>query len=55
MLLNLGSQGGPTDASSSLARKIDDTVGPGKSGIAFVTGNGGRRRHGHQSSAERQQ
>jgi hypothetical protein len=40
MLLNLGSQIGPTDGSSSLARKIDATVGPGKSGIAFVTGTG---------------
>lgn len=40
MLLNLGSQGGPTDGTSALCRKIDDTVGPGKPGIAFVTGPG---------------
>ena len=29
MLLNLGVQGGPTDGTSDLARKIDATVGPG--------------------------
>ncbi len=40
MLLNLGSTGGPTDGSSSLARKIDATVGPGKPGLVFVTGPG---------------
>ncbi len=40
MLLNLGSTGGPTDGSSSLARKIDATVGPGKPGLIFVTGPG---------------
>ena len=40
MLLNLGSQGGPTDGTSSLARKIDATVGPGKPGLIFVTGPG---------------
>jgi hypothetical protein len=40
MLLNLGSQGGPTDGTSSLARKIDETVGPGKPGLVFVTGPG---------------
>jgi hypothetical protein len=40
MLLNLGSQGGPTDGSSSLARKIDSVVGPGIPGLVFVTGTG---------------
>jgi len=40
MLLNLGSQGGPTDGTSSLARKIDATVGPGIQGLVFVTGTG---------------
>jgi len=40
MLLNVGSQYGPTDGTSALARKIDDTVGPGKPGIVFVTGPG---------------
>jgi hypothetical protein len=40
MLLNLGSQGGPTDGTSDLARKIDATVGPGKPGLVFVTGAG---------------
>ena len=38
MLLNIGSVGGPTDGTSKLARKIDATVGPGKPGLAFVTG-----------------
>jgi subtilisin family serine protease len=40
MILNLGSQGGPTDGTSELCRKIDDTVGPGKPGLVFVTGPG---------------
>jgi hypothetical protein len=40
MLLNLGSILGPTDGSSSLARKIDDTVGPGHPGLIFVNGTG---------------
>ncbi|HQQ75992.1 MAG TPA: S8 family serine peptidase [Thermoanaerobaculia bacterium] len=40
MLLNLGSQGGPTDGTSSLARKIDATVGPGIPGLVFVSGPG---------------
>jgi hypothetical protein len=40
MLLNLGSQLGPTDGTSALCRKIDATVGPGKPGIVFVTGPG---------------
>ncbi|MEO0468006.1 MAG: S8 family serine peptidase [Bacteroidota bacterium] len=40
MLLNLGSTGGPTDGTSSLCRKIDEVVGPGKDGIIFVTGSG---------------
>ncbi|MBN9691975.1 MAG: S8 family serine peptidase [Verrucomicrobia bacterium] len=38
MLLNIGSVGGPTDGTSALCRKIDATVGPGKPGLAFVTG-----------------
>ena len=38
MLLNIGSVGGPTDGTSTLARKIDATVGPGKPGLVFVTG-----------------
>jgi subtilisin family serine protease len=40
MVLNIGSQGGPTDGTSDLCRKIDETVGPGKTGIVFVTGPG---------------
>ncbi|HEU4386717.1 MAG TPA: S8 family serine peptidase [Blastocatellia bacterium] len=40
MLLNIGSQGGPTDGTSDLCRKIDQTVGPGKPGIIFVSGPG---------------
>jgi hypothetical protein len=40
MILNLGSQNGPTDGTSALARKIDDMVGPGKPGIVFVSGPG---------------
>jgi len=40
MLLNLGSQGGPTDGTSELCRKIDATVGPGIPGLVFVTGPG---------------
>jgi minor extracellular serine protease Vpr len=40
MLLNLGSIIGPTDGSSSLAQKIDDTVGPGHAGLVFVNGTG---------------
>ena len=40
MLLNLGSIGGPTDGTSALSRKIDDTVGPGHPGVVFVTGTG---------------
>ena len=38
MLLNIGSVGGPTDGTSKLCRKIDATVGPGRPGLAFVTG-----------------
>jgi minor extracellular serine protease Vpr len=40
MLLNLGSQGGPTNGLSDFARKIDATVGPGIPGLVFVTGSG---------------
>lgn len=39
MLLNLGSQGGPTDGTSSMARKISETVGAGIPGLVFVTGS----------------
>ncbi len=38
MLVNSGSVGGPTDGTSALSQKIDATVGPGKPGLAFVTG-----------------
>ena len=38
MLLNIGSVGGPTDGTSTLARAIDATVGPGIPGLAFVSG-----------------
>ncbi len=40
MVLNIGSQGGPTDGTSELCRRIDETVGPGKPGLIFVTGPG---------------
>ena len=40
MLLNLGSIGGPTDGTSALSRKIDETVGPDHPGVVFVTGTG---------------
>ncbi len=48
MVLNVGSQGGATDGSSELCRKIDQTVGPGKPGLIFVTGpgdEGTKRKH----------
>ena len=38
MLLNIGSQGGPSDGTSELCRKIDETVGTGKPGLVFITG-----------------
>lgn len=40
MLLNLGSQGGPTDGTSDISRKVDATVGPGIPGLVFVNGSG---------------
>ena len=40
MLLNLGSIGGPTDGTSALSRKIDETVGSDHPGVVFVTGTG---------------
>ena len=49
MVLNIGSQGGPTDGTSPLCKKIDATVGPGKAGLIFVTGpgdEGQNRKHG---------
>jgi len=38
--LNVGSQGGPTDGTSELCRKIDATVGPSIPGVIFVSGPG---------------
>lgn len=40
MTLDLGSQSGPTDGSSSLCQKIDSTVGAGIPGLIFLTGAG---------------
>ena len=40
MLLNLGSIGGPSDGTSALSRKIDESVGPDHPGVVFVTGTG---------------
>jgi hypothetical protein len=40
MLANVGSQQGPTDGTSALARGIDAAVGPGIPGLVFVTGPG---------------
>ena len=40
ILLNVGSVGGPTDGTSTISRKIDDTVGPNHPGVVFVTGTG---------------
>jgi minor extracellular serine protease Vpr len=40
ILMNFGSINGPTDGTSQLSRKIDDTVGPGKPGIVIVNGVG---------------
>ena len=37
MLANFGSQGGPTDGTSQISRKIDSATGPG---VIFVTGTG---------------
>ena len=48
MLLNIGSLGGPSDGTSELCRKIDQTVGAGKPGLVFVTGSsddGGQPNH----------
>lgn len=48
MLANFGSIGGRTDGGDAIARKIDAVVGPGKPGLAFVTGagdDGGRDNH----------
>jgi hypothetical protein len=39
MLPNIGSVGGALDGTSTLAKKIDATVGPGKPGLVFVTGS----------------
>jgi hypothetical protein len=40
MLANFGTINGPTDGTSLLARQIDQTVGPTKPGLVFVTGTG---------------
>ena len=40
MLMNFGSQEGPTDGTSALCQTIDSTVGPGKTGLVFLTGAG---------------
>ncbi len=40
MLLNIGSQGGPTDGTSTLARKVDSATGPAIPGVVFVSGPG---------------
>ena len=40
MLANFGTINGPTDGTSMLSRTIDSFAGPGKPGIAFVTGTG---------------
>jgi subtilisin family serine protease len=48
MLLNIGSLGGPSDGTSKLCHKIDNTVGAGKPGLVFVTGSsddGGQPNH----------
>jgi len=48
MLANFGSIGGRTDGGDAIAKKIDAVVGPGKPGLAFVTGagdDGGRDNH----------
>ena len=40
MVLNIGSQEGPTDGTSALCQTIDSAVGPGKPGLIFLTGSG---------------
>ena len=48
MLANFGSQWDRADGSDAFAKKIDSVVGPGKPGLAFVTGtgdDGGRNNH----------
>ncbi|GEM_PF-2123271 len=40
MLPNIDSNGGPTDGTSQLSRKIDATVGSGIKGVAFLNGPG---------------
>jgi uncharacterized protein (TIGR03437 family) len=57
MLPNVGSVGGPMDGTSTIARKIDSTVGPGKPGLVFVTGSsddGGMDIHASASIAQGQ-
>lgn len=48
MLANFGSIGGRTDGGDAIAKKIDAVVGPGKPGLAFISGagdDGGRDNH----------
>jgi len=48
MLANFGSVGAQADGTDSFAQKIDSVVGPGKPGVAFITGtgdDGGRNNH----------
>ncbi|MDQ8186789.1 S8 family serine peptidase [Pelagicoccus sp. SDUM812002] len=40
MLPNIGSNGGPTDGTSQFSRKIDEIVGSGIKGVAFLNGPG---------------
>ena len=54
MLANFGSIGDRADGTDAYATKIDATVGPGKAGLAFVTGvgdDGGRNNHASGSVA----
>jgi uncharacterized protein (TIGR03437 family) len=57
MLPNLGSVGGPMDGTSTLAKKIDATVGPGIPGLVLVTGpsdDGGIDNHAQATIAQGQ-
>ena len=55
MLLNLGSIGGPSDGTSELCRKVDETVGDGIPGLVFVSGasdDGGNANHASYTIAQ---
>lgn len=57
MLPNVGSVGGPMDGTSTISKKIDATVGPGKPGIVYVQGSsddGGLDNHSQASLAQGQ-